>query len=144
MQFKPGFQHQQSSRSTAWLPLDSGHVDLCCCEVPEVVDEEKAEVAVAVLFTRASHHLTGRKKTFHNSRISSRTGLVTPLGQVDLRGTTGQGRGESRSRRHSPAPGVGQHAFDLVKYSIFVTWSHPSRRRYTSMDRTLEIRWRKF
>ncbi|KAL3203521.1 hypothetical protein MRX96_011893 [Rhipicephalus microplus] len=55
MQFEPGFQHQQSSRSTIWLPHDSGHVDPCCCNVPEVVDEEKAEVAVTVLFTRASH-----------------------------------------------------------------------------------------
>ncbi|KAH8037037.1 hypothetical protein HPB51_008461 [Rhipicephalus microplus] len=70
--------------------------------------------------------------------------LPPPSGQVNHRGTTGQGRGGSQSRRRPPAPGVVQHAFDLVKYSITVPWSQPPLRRYTSMDRTLETRWRKF
>ncbi|KAL3223985.1 hypothetical protein MRX96_027052 [Rhipicephalus microplus] len=47
-----------------WLPHDSGHVDPGCCEVPQVVVEEKAEIAVALCFTRAIHHLPGRKRTF--------------------------------------------------------------------------------
>ncbi|KAH8037041.1 hypothetical protein HPB51_008465 [Rhipicephalus microplus] len=70
--------------------------------------------------------------------------LPPPSGQVNHRGTTGQRRGGSQSRRRPPDPGVVQHAFDLLKYPIYIPGSEPPLRHYLSMDRTLVTRRRKF
>ncbi|KAL3223989.1 hypothetical protein MRX96_027056 [Rhipicephalus microplus] len=74
--------------------------------------------------------LQGASKPFTTLRsLHALARLPPPSGHVNHRGTIGQGRGGSHSRRQPPAPRDVQHAYGLLKYSISVPWSQPSPRR---------------